>query len=369
MSPDNLETIDLPGKDEFRDQIGQNSLREKIYEDMVALVNVINEYEQPIAFEYLLHRAHADYGYSIDPESENSFSKHKARLDKLAQYEVSVYSRVVGRIPKASTWIDLALERIDGEEVTPDNLNEVQKTCTEMGEERADAYYNATKRELQERVLRDIDLGEYERKEKLANEIVEKATSKAVGIIPQRQESMRQGGQSSAGNANEKIASRALEHHGLRKGERGRDCDFTVSTGNDADLIVYGSDDEEIPVEIKSTSARERVGRAAPNDDEYWVLFGFFRDASEVRNGILFENDQTPEWSSTTDVAYAPPETVAAIGEIDSKRDDARSAYHLRNEDDKLYLRANNLFPKDMASLSDTGELTDAEPTHEKKFL
>lgn len=81
MSFDYPETFVLPDKDQFRDAIEQDSLQQRIYDDMVALVKVINEYDHPIAFEYLLHRAHEDYGYSIDPNKENALSTHKKRLN------------------------------------------------------------------------------------------------------------------------------------------------------------------------------------------------------------------------------------------------------------------------------------------------
>jgi hypothetical protein len=363
------EKLVLPEKDEFRDAIGQDSLQEKIYKDMVALVKVINEYDHPIAFEYLLHRAYEDYGYSIDPDEQSSFDEHKGRLDKLAKYEESVYSQVVGRIPESDIWIKMALNRIGKDEVSAANLNDVQKTCSKMGDERSEAYHEATKRELQERVLHGVDYDDYPSRQELVDDLIDEVASAATNIIPQRQESMRQGGQSSAGSANEKIASRALENHGLEKGERDSGCNFTTSTNDDADIIVYRKDGNEVPVEVKSTSARERVGRAAPDDNRYWVLFGFFHTTSEVRNGILFKNDQTPAWSTTTNVAYAPPETVSAIDDIDSDSDDSLSAYRLRNDDGQLYLRANNLFPEDMASLNSTGELTDVSPSHEDNFL
>src|SRR6056297_2733901 len=200
MSFKKSEKLVLPNKDDFRDKIGQNSLQQKIYDDMTALVRVINKYDQPIAFEYLLYRAYEDYGYSIEPDDENAFDKHKSRLDKLAKYDVSIYSQVVGRIPESDVWIDLALDRIDADEVTAENINNVQKTCSKMGTERREAYYNATKRELQERTLRNTNYEEYETRDELVDDIIDDVTSVAVDILPQRQESMRQGSQSSAGS-------------------------------------------------------------------------------------------------------------------------------------------------------------------------
>lgn len=263
----------------------------------------------------------------------------------------------------------MALDRINADEVTADNLNEVQGECTEMGDERGDEYHNATKRELQERVLSDIDISDYETTGNLVDDIINNVTSVAVDVLPQRQESMRQGGQSSAGHANEKIATQILEHRGLKRGERNSGCDFATSTSNDADLIIYRNNGDEIFVEVKSTSVRERVGRATPDDDGYWALFGFFRNKRDVRNGILFGNDQTYAWSATTDVAYVPPETVSDVKDEDAKSNDSHSAYRLRNDDEKLYLRANNLFAQDMTSLNNTGELTDVSPSHEDQFL
>jgi hypothetical protein len=369
MTFDHSEPIVLPDKDKFRDEIEQDSLQQRIYDDMVALVEVINEYDHPIAFEYLLHRAYNEHGYSIDLDKANAFDTHKNRLNKLAKYEKSVYHHVVGRIPESGIWLKMALDWIDADEVTADNLNEVQKACTEMGNERANDYHDATKRELQERALSDIDISSYETTGDLVDEIIDNVTTVAAKVIPQRQESMRQGGQSSAGHANEKIASRILEHHGLQKGDRKSGCDFTTSTSDDADIIVSRNNGDEVFIEVKSTSVRERVGRAAPDDDEYWALFGFFGDERDVRNGILFGNDQTYAWSATTNVAYVPPETVSDVKDEDAKSNDSHSAYQLRNDDGKLYLRANNLFARDMASLNNTGELTDASPSHEEQFL
>lgn len=367
MNFDTAIELTLPGQDDFADATGKQYVSDTVYNDMVALTKVINEYDHSIAFEYVLHRAHEDYGYSIEPDE---FSKHKGRLDRLAVYDRSVYWHVVGRIPRSDIWVEMALEYIGEDEVTGDNLNEVQKACVEIGSQRGEAYFDATKRELQERALNDVEAPDYASTGNLVDDVINNVTSIAAKVLPQRQESKRQGGQSSAGNANEEIAAQSLKSHGLEEGERGSGCDLTEKTSDDSDLIVYDDRDAERYVEVKSTAARERVGRAVDDDeDEYWALLGFFTSTAEVRNGVLFSNNQTPAWSETTDVAYVPPGVVKEVRELDDERNDGPSASTLRNDDGQLYLRANNLFPEDMASLNENGRLTDVSPTHEEQFL
>jgi len=336
---------------------------------MVALADAISDYDRPIAFEHVLEHAYEEYGYNVDPNDDDAFGTHKDRLDKLATYDNSVWYHVVGRIPRADIWVDMALDHVGADDVTSETLNTVQEACVEIGENRSNQYFEATKQELQNRACPDIDASEYDSRDELVADVAEAIAKEAVTILPQRQESMRQGGQSSAGNANEELASQVLQSHGLELGEGDSDCDFREKTNNDSDLIVYDADGDKRFVEVKSTAARERVGRAVGKNDQYWVLFGFFNDYSEVRNGILFENNQTPAWSDTTNVAYSPPETVAGVKAEDTKKEDGESAYRLRNSEGKLYLRSNTIFARDMAALNSTGELTDVSPGHEEQFL
>lgn len=368
MNSDPSVDITLPDKDDLVDKINQKTLAQRIYDDLSALVQVINQYDEPIAFEYLLHRAQ-EYGYSIDPKSDNANQKHKSRLDKLARYEPSIYFHVVGRIPQSHIWVDMAIQHIGASEVNSENLNNVQRACVELGDDQSKKYFDATKRELQERALNEIDISDYNSAGELVDGIVRQVAANAVDILPQRQESRRQGSQSSAGHANEEIATRVLREYDLEEGERDSGCDFTTDTQNDSDLIIYDVDDVNWFIEIKSEGVRERVGRAVGNNDANWAIFGFFTDASEVRNGVLNGNQQTPAWPNTTDVAYVPAAVIEEVFTLDADTDDDQTAATRANSDGDLYLRANNVFAKDIHSLVTTGSLSDVSSGHHEEFL
>ena len=372
MTIDVADSISLPEKDTFRDAIGQKQLSQDIYDDMTALVNTINEFDEPIAFEFLLEHSFNEYEYTIDPASDNALDKHKGRLDKLAKYDPTVCLHAVGRIPTSEVWIDLALEKIKATEVTGANLNQLQQTCTSLQQTISEEYYAATKRELKRRTLSDIDIDAFESNTELADELLKEVTNSAIEILPKRQESMSQGSQSSAGSANEEIVQQSLSSAGLDIGENKADCDVIQNTEN-ADLILYDANDSQWSIEIKSTAVRERAGRAVQTEDsdtetqpDRWVLFGFFESASEIRSTILNGNDQNQPLKDSTDVVYLPPATLQAVRKQDQTA--TESASSLTNADGKLLLRANTVFPEDMGSLTNSGELPELSVGHESKY-
>lgn len=374
MTIDVTDSISLPEKDTFRDKIDQRSLKKEIFDDMTALVKTINKFDEPIAFEFLLKHASNQYGYSIDPSSNNALRKHKGRLDKLAKYDPTVYLHVVGRIPTAEVWIDLALKRIEAGEVTGANLNQLQQACTALQEDISEEYYDATKREIQRLTLAEIDIDNFESTEELVETLLEEVTDSAIEILPERQESMRQGGQSSAGSANEEIVRRSLSFAGLDIGEDKADCDVIQNTEN-ADLILYDATGAQWSIEIKSTAVRERTGRAIQIEDSdtdghpvRWVLFGFFETASEIRSAILEGNDQKQPLKESTDLVYLPPTTLQEVRRLD-KQNLTKSASQLTNADGKLLLRANTVFPEDMRSLTNSVELPELSVGHESEYL
>ncbi|QCS43878.1 hypothetical protein [Natrinema versiforme] len=366
---------EIPEKDEMRDDIGQRSLRGEMYTDLVSLLKVLNQYEEPIPFEYALYRAYHDYDYSLSPDADDYSAvkdKHKTRLDKAGRWDEEVVGDVVGRIPTAEVWVEYVSSELGYETVTEQNLNEVQKACVRIGDERKDEYYKACGREFQERILEDADsilddsgtIGEF------IDEVLGDFARLAAEEFPSRVNAGSQGGKSSAGSANEELARRLLLAAGLTEGESEETVrNFTTETEDDSDVIVFGNDDQTMYVEVKSTSIRERVRRALMGEGNYWSLFGFFGNAEKVRSEVLEGNLQGEPWSEQSAVAYVPPEVVSKVEDIDEKEDDGNEVYKLENEDGLLYLRANNVFAQDMVQFTQTGELTDIDPGHEDQYI
>ncbi|MHC3382114.1 hypothetical protein [Haloarcula sp. H-GB5] len=367
------ERYEIPDKSDLAEAIGQQRLSQEMYDDLSALVSVVNDYEKSIPFEYALYRAHHDYDYSLSPESEddNLYDKHKGRLDKIGRWNEKIVGDVVGRIPHVGVWVEFVTSELGYDTVSEQNLNKIQKACVRIGDERKEEYYKACGREFQERVLEDSDstlansgtIGDF------IDEVINNFSRLAGEEFPSRINAGKQGGKSSAGSANEELARRLLISEGLDNESDSESGDFTTKGDDDSDIIVFGHEDQSMFVEVKSTSIRERVRRSLMGEGDYWCLFGFFNDANKVRSEVLEGNRQGDPWSEQSGVAYVPAGKVAEIEAVDNKEDDERSVYTLRNEDDLLYLRANNLFAQDMAQFTKTGELTDVDPGHEEQFL
>ncbi|MFB6175692.1 MAG: hypothetical protein ABEI99_00850, partial [Halobaculum sp.] len=306
-------TIDVPSAAEVADALDQNSVGDRVYDDLVSLIRVLNDYSHPIPFEYAHFRAYHDYGFSRPPDHDRANDRLKDRLDRLGRWNPETVHRVVGRIPEASVWLDAVRAKRGLDPVSSANMNEVQQACVSVSDEREALYREATGRELQERALEAAGVASLSaetvgelvdglsRSDSLPSDadsvgqvvdsVVHDMVELAISELPDREKSRSQGTKSSGGRTNELIVHRVLQSEGLRPESEssGPPC-FAESESDDADVLVESAHGQ-LSVEVKSSNLRER-GRRAIGDDGEWVIIGFFDEASEVRNDVLEGNEQ-----------------------------------------------------------------------------
>lgn len=362
-------TYNLPPKSDIERALGQEGMTMRVYHDYTSLIRVINDYDEPIAFEYALYRAYHDYDYSINPSADNAYKQHKTRLNKLAQWRPTIVHDVVGRIPKDEIWVDAVLADLNESKLTSENMNDVQRRCSELSDERDQQYRDATGRELKERVIGNKDLStSTDSLEDVVDEIVSEVVDLAIGELPQRQKSRSQGTKSSGGYANEEIGYRILRAEGLvDKAADSDNYDFDTAT-DDEDILICSSNAENLSIEVKSEATKERVGRSLGDEnDEHWVLFGFFTSGQEVRSDIIDGNSQGKPLTKQAKAIYTPPSLIEDIVDIDTNS--SETVHTLTNNDGKLYLRSNTEFASDMDEYASTGVLPKLSAGHHTQYL
>lgn len=353
------EQFDLPGRTNFRDELGQSRMNQRIYNDYCLIVDLVNEADEPLAFEFAFTQAkERDFSAGKNP--------FKQRVKSLFDWNPKLLDWIIGQYPRYDTWVSVGAYHAGVSSVNSNTLNEVQRECTEKGREMRNAYSEASLREFQTRALND-GLGEDTLSDGLGevvDTVMEEVAHMCADELPDRIESVTQASKSIAGDANEEICIRCLEALGYSNGSRTDGHEFT-DDGDDADVIVFSSSGQ-LNVEIKSAATRERASRSLMGEEHPWVLFSFFDDANEVRNRMLRGNQQGTKWIDSSIAAYVPPRTLRKVEELDDDRDDGKNAYKYQTDDGQLFLRSNTEFAEDMRQYRESGQLQNLAPGHEK---
>lgn len=353
------ERFELPDRVDFRDELEQSRMERRIYNDYSLIVDLVNEADEPLAFEYVFAQA-KERGFS---KGKNPF---KRRVKTLFDWDPKLLDWIVGQYPRYDTWVSVGARHAGVSSVDSSTLNEVQRGCAEKGRELRNAYSEASLREFQARALND-GLGEDTLSGGLGevvDTVMEVVAHMCADELPDRIESVTQASKSIAGDANEEICVRCLEALGYSNGPRTDGHEFT-DDGDDADVIVFSSSGL-LNVEIKSAATRERASRSLMGEEHPWVLFSFFDDANEVRNRMLRGNQQGTKWIDSSIAAYVPPRTLGKVEELDDDRDDGKNAYKHQTDDGQLFLRSNTEFVEDMQQYRESGQLQNLAPGHEK---
>jgi len=350
--------FEIPNRTDFRDELGQSRMSNRIYDDYSLLVDIVNEADAPLAFEHAFAQAkERDFSAGKDP--------FKKRVKTLFDWNPKLLNWIVGQYPKYDTWVDVGARHAGVSSVNSDTLNEVQQGCTEKGRIMRNAYAEASLREFQVRAL-DDGLGEDTLSGGLGevvDAVMDDVAHMCADELPDRIESVTQASKSIAGDANEAICVRCLETLGYSNGPRADDHEFT-NDSEDADIIVFLSDGQ-LNVEVKSAATRERASRSLMGGEK-WVLFAFFDDPNEVRSRMMYGNRQGTKWIESSIAAYVPPRTLGKVKQIDDERDNGHEAYKYRNDNGQLFLRSNTEFAEDMRQYRESGQLQDLTPEHEK---
>ena len=342
------EQYSIPEKDEMREAFGLTRLGDEMYNDMVALISVLNDYDGPVAFEHALLRAHEEYDYSISPDDDRAGKNHKNRIDRLGEWNPEAAQRIVGRIPRKDIWTEMALSTLSDDEITGNNMHTVQQRCIDMSETRANEYNQANAKDIQERVIENVEFAaeEYDSIGEFIDDAIEQATVIASKEIPDRIESRKQGTKSSGGSVNEEIVRQALRNEGIEeldKLDNSKREYFTCKT-NDADLTVVHTSSDLLRVEVKSSNLRERAGRAGGAGNN-WILLGFVNDAASLSHMIEEGNNQRPPLRDAYRLVYAPESVVTNVNP------------QTRQQNRTTFLRPINQFPGDMSYYLSNGTL------------
>ncbi|WP_089649683.1 hypothetical protein [Halobacterium hubeiense] len=357
----------VPGKAEFADLKGQKRVQQDTYDDLRTIIEVVNEAEEPLAFEHVQLLAE-ERGFD---GSDNTFKK---RVKLLFDWKPALLDWIVGQHPKAVSWVDVGARHVDVEDVTCATMNNVKRGCAEKGDLMKDEYAKASMREFQARSLEnsletaDLTGGLPD----VVDAVMSEIAMIAADELPSRVQSINQATKSIAGDANEEIYNRCLRSIGYSSGD-----EFSEE-GDDADLIVFSEISNGcLNAEVKSEKSRERASRSLMDEKNPWVLCSFFDDEKEVRNGMFDGNDQGTRWIESSVAAYVPPSTLADVKVLDEKVDDGNEAYEHRTNadlwgfdgaeafDDFLFLRSNEEFAADMQHYREYGTLQDLDPGHE----
>jgi|AntDeeMetagen134_2_1112570.scaffolds.fasta_scaffold03875_2 hypothetical protein len=311
--------FELPDRVDFCDELEQSRMERRIYDDYSLIVDLVNEVDEPLAFEEAYAQAE-ERGFSA---SEDPF---KQRVKTLFDWNSDLLNWIVGQFPRHDTWVDVGAQHASVSSVNSETLNEVQQGCTEKGNEMRDRYAEASLREFQSRAIEDRlqENTPSDRLGEVVDVVMDEVAHLCADELPDRIESITQASKSIAGDANEEICVRCLETLGYSNGPRTDGHEFTGG-GDDADIIVFSSDNQ-LNVEVKSAATRERASRSLMGEEQ-WVLFSFFDDASEVRSRMLSGNRQGSKWIKSSIAAYVPPRTLHEVEMLDDDRDDRQSAY------------------------------------------
>lgn len=347
MSED-TEVFELPDRSDLADILNKDSINQRVYDDYKIIVELVNEYDEPLSF---------DYAFILAKERGLSYGKEafKSKVKALFRWNNNLFEHISGQFPESEVWVDLCAESIDVDEVNSQNLNVVQQACTAEGDREKERYAEASLREFQSRVVEDGLPGAVESLGDVVDEVVSETAHLCADELPGRVTAINNGAKSMAGHSNEEICNRCLVAEGFTDGE-----EFDTENEN-ADIIIKmaNSSGDQLNVEVKSAASRERASRAV-SDNIPWVLFSFFQDPNEVSSCMFEGTEQSPAWAESTIASYVPPDTLQQVPDLEGG---TRAYEHKTN--DKLHLRSNKEFTKDMQHYRKTGELRDLSVGHE----
>jgi hypothetical protein len=284
----------------------------------------------------------------------------KKRLKCILRYDPTLIETIADAPPTANTFVTYCANRLGLErsEIDGEALNEVQQECVDAGDEMRSRHLDYHVERLRDKAERSADLeipnegrisvADYRRATRVLTELVGEELPDALQSFNQRMIGI-------AGRANELIAIETLLAAGLERTVAFED----VAAGDvEEDIRVHTmvKNGEPLHVEVKSTGVRERSDAGASRIDDPTAMFGFFDDASEVKG-------RAQAIAKHAAVTYLPPTTLAEIHDIDG------DMYELRNADDGLFFRANNVFPEDMKQYHRTGDLPVQEIGHEREYI
>jgi hypothetical protein len=296
-------------------------------------------------------------------------STKRSYISDVQRVDHSLSDRIIDTCPPGEVLLAKAMERT-GDEINSDTLNDIQQTCSAIGEEAKQAYYQYCIGQYQN----ELDTSFIEEEGGISRDTLDSLLEDFAFIVvddfPDRIASFGNSITSCGGTANELIAVSVLKERGLTQNVESERGDFTrKGTDSNEDIAVFRRDrTETLRVEVKSSAARERVSRALKDMDDPTALFAFLEDAEEVRNGVTGGTSGDDPWHENAIVAYIPPETIEGVQELDEAKSDDKMVHELELGG-SLFLRANNLFAKDMQSYCDDGDLTDASPGHHTDYL
>jgi len=357
-----------PSDDVFADLKGQDSINPGTYNDLKNIIGVVNEAEEPLAFEHVRLLAE-ERGF------DGSHATFKKRVKLLFDWEPELLDWIVGQHPKAVSWVDVGAHQEDVDTVECATMNDVKRGCTEKGDLMKEEYAKASMQEFQARALENgLDSGDLTGGlADVVDAVMSEVAMIAADELPTRVESVNQATKSIAGDANEEIYNRCLRSIGYSSG------DEFAEEGDDADLVVFSQTPGDcLNAEVKSEKSRERASRSLMDEENPWILCSFFDDPNEVRNGMFDGNDQGTRWIKSSVAAYVPPSTLDDVKALDKKNAKKEDAYDYRTDsdlwgfdgadafDDLLFLRSNEEFAADMQHYREHGTLQDLDPGHEK---
>lgn len=357
-----------PGDDVFADLKDQDGINSGTYDDLKTIIEVVNEAEEPLAFEHAQLLAE-EKGF------DGSDATFKTRVKLLFEWKPALLDWIVGQHPKAVSWVDVGAREADVDEVRCATMNDVKQGCRDKGDLMKEDYAEASMREFQARALENgLDNVSFaDGLSDVVDTVMSDVAEMAAEGLRTRVESVNQATRTIAGDANEEIYNRCLQNIGYSPG------DEFEKEGDDADLIVYSETPGDcLNAEVKSEKSRERASRSLMDAENPWILCSFFDDENEIRNGMFDGNLQGTRWIKSSVAVYVPPSTLGDVKDLDEEDDDWEDAYDYRTDsdlwgfdgsdafDDLLFLRSNEEFAADMEHYRKHGTLQDLDPGHEK---